>query len=53
MKVLPTIVQVHIMERTKLRALENVDEAKDKPNHLFERSEFDSARSESYILLGS
>ena len=52
MKEQPTIVQVHIMERTLRRALENVDEAEDKSNHLSERSEFDSTRSESYILLG-
>ena len=52
MKAQLTIVQVYIMERTLRRALENVDEAEDKSNHLFERSEFDSTRSESYILLG-
>jgi hypothetical protein len=52
MKVRPTIVQVYIMERTLRRALENVGEAEDKSNHLFERSEFDSTRSELYILLG-
>jgi hypothetical protein len=43
---------VHIMERTLRKALENVDEAEDQSSHLSERSEFDSTRSESYILFG-